>query len=259
MATADSATYEQPLNERVRTLLRLEFLFQQAAFGDAGDSVWHSRQVVASLIDILGVLAARGDVRSEIIKELERISATLSRLADSPGVDPDRLQALLAECGRLTAAMGSVRGLPGGDLKDNELLTSVMQRAGIPGGTCGFDLPAYQHWLGQPAEARHFQQQEWLESVATLREATTLILRLLRESAEPREELAEGGLFQRNLDRSTPYQLLRVQLPADSPYYAELSGSKHFFTVRFMRPEDLRERPTPAQDDVRFKLSCCAL
>jgi cell division protein ZapD len=254
-----TAAYEQPLNERVRTLLRLEFLFQQAQHGIAGVSEWHSRQVVAALIDILGVLSARGDVRAELIKELERLASTLGRLENSPGVDPDRLRPLLAECRRLAESMHSVRGLPGGELKDNELLTSVMQRAGIPGGTCGFDLPAYQHWLLKPAEERRAQLEAWMGSMKTLREATTLVLRLLRDSASPQPLVAKGGIFQQNIERGTACQLLRVLLPADAPYFAEVSGSKYFFTIRFLQQRQTRERPTQTTDDVEFLLSACGL
>lgn len=260
MARPDTtAAYEQPLNERVRTLLRLEFLFQQAQHGIEGDTEWHSRQVVASLLDILGVLSARGDVRAELIKELERIAITLGRLADSPGVDPQRLRSLLDECRRLADSMKSVRGLPGGELKDNELLNGVMQRAGIPGGTCGFDLPAYQHWLHKPAEERRAQLEAWMQSMDNLRQSTTLVLRMLRESATPRQLTATGGVFQQNLDRGTSYQLVRVLLPADSPYFAEISGSKYFFTIRFMQQPNTRERPTQANENINFLLSCCAI
>lgn len=254
-----TAVYEQPLNERVRTLLRLEFLFQQARHGIAGDSEWHSRQVVSALIDVLGVLSARGDVRTEIIKELERLTTTLVRLEHSPGVDQGRLRLLLDECRRLTEGMKSVRGLPGGELKDNDLLLSVMQRSGIPGGTCGFDLPAYHHWLMQPAPARRAQLEEWMASAENLRQASALILRMLRDSATPRELVADGGVYQQNLDRNTPYQLLRVLLPIDAPYFAEISGSKHFFTVRFLVQPQTRERPVQANEAVPFHLSCCAL
>lgn len=253
------AAYEQPLNERVRTLLRLEFLFQQAWHGIAGDSEWHSRQVVAALIDILGVLSARGDVRAELIKELERIAITLGRLESSPGVDPGRLRTLLDDCRRLADAMKSVHGLPGAELKDNELLMAVMQRAGIPGGTCGFDVPAYQHWLLKPAAERRAQAEAWMQPMRHLQEASGLVLRMLRESTHPRRLVAQGGVFQQNLERSTAYQLIRVLLPADAPYFAEISGSKYFFTIRFMQQPRTRERPSQSGDDVEFMLSCCAI
>lgn len=253
------AAYEQPLNERIRTLLRLEFLFQEIDWTLNGDSPWHSRQSVATLLDILSVLSSRGDIRGELIKELERIAGSLERLRHNPDVDSARLQPLLEDCRRLAAALKSVRGLPGSELKNNDLLNGVMQRAGIPGGTCSFDLPAYQHWLLQPAAERRAQLQAWFGPLETLQQATALVLRLLRESAEPESLVARDGLFQQSPDRSASYQLIRVLLPADAPYFAEISGSKYFFTVRFLQQRETGERPVQTRDDVAFQLCRCGL
>jgi cell division protein ZapD len=46
-------------------------------------------------------------------------------------------------------------------------------------------------------------------------------------------------------------------LPHDSPYYAEISGSKHRFSLRFLEPGE--ERPKLADAPVEFKLACCSL
>lgn len=260
MAKQDSLTaYEQPLNERIRTLLRLEFLFQQAEHGIAGDSEWHSRQVVSTLIDILGVLSARGNIRADLIKELERTAITLGRLEETPGVDPNRLHPLLNECQQLADNLKSVHSLPGAEIKNDELLSSVMQRASIPGGACGFDLPAYQHWLLKPAEERRAQLTAWLSTLDHLRQGNALVLRMLRESASPVSLVAPAGVYQRTPDRSTQAQLIRVLIPADAPYYAEISGSKYFFTIRFMQQTRTQDRPVQSSEDVQFQLCSCSL
>src|SRR5262249_61878981 len=73
---ADPATegamlaFEQPLNERMRTFLRLDFLYNQALHHNEMASPWGSRAAMASLIDILAI-TTRGDVRSDVLKELE--------------------------------------------------------------------------------------------------------------------------------------------------------------------------------------------
>lgn len=252
--------YEQPLNERVRTLLRLEFLFQQVSHGLEGDSEWHSRAVINSLLDIVSVLSSRGDIRSELIKELDRIAINLTRLAPSPAVDQARLLPLLDECRHLAEQLKSVRGLPTAELKRDELLASVMQRTGIPGGACGFDLPAFQHWLLRPAAERREQLETWLGNLEYLQQGNALVLRMLRDSAEPVALTAAGGVFQRTPDKSAPQaQLIRVLLPAASPYYAEISGSKFFFTIRFMQQTSTRERPIQSSEDVEFQLCNCGI
>ncbi|HEY5565890.1 MAG TPA: cell division protein ZapD, partial [Gammaproteobacteria bacterium] len=75
---ADSITFEQPLNERMRTFLRLEFLYRQATF-HAGDSTdFGARAAVGSLLEILTIVG-RGDVRADVLKELDRHAELLSQ------------------------------------------------------------------------------------------------------------------------------------------------------------------------------------
>src|SRR5512139_2798857 len=69
--------FEQPLNERMRTFLRLDYLYNQALYHNEKASQWGSRAAVASLIDILAI-TTRGDVRSDVLKELERHIAMLT-------------------------------------------------------------------------------------------------------------------------------------------------------------------------------------
>src|SRR5690606_35161405 len=85
-AAAAPLIYEQPLNERMRTFLRLDYLYNQALYHNEKASQWGSRAAVASLIDILAILS-RGDVRAEVLKEIERHLAQLESFANKPGVD----------------------------------------------------------------------------------------------------------------------------------------------------------------------------
>ena len=85
-----SLVFEQPLNERMRTFLRIDFLYNQALYHNEIASQWGSRAAMASLIDILAI-TTRGDVRSDVLKELERHLGTLSEFQSKPGVDPEQI------------------------------------------------------------------------------------------------------------------------------------------------------------------------
>src|SRR5690606_42069449 len=63
--------FEQPLTERMRTFLRIEFLFEQASHHSKETTQFGTRAAIASLLEVLTILN-RGDIRSEVIKELER-------------------------------------------------------------------------------------------------------------------------------------------------------------------------------------------
>ena len=87
-------TFEQPLTERMRTFLRVEFLYEQTLFHVDEPTEFSSRAAVAALLEVLTILG-RGDVRSDVTKELERHAEMLGRYRSQPGVDPVRLTGLI--------------------------------------------------------------------------------------------------------------------------------------------------------------------
>ena len=257
-ATAPWISYEQPLSERVRTMLRLEHLFGRAQEGLRGEGVWASRAVVDTLIDILAVLG-RSDLKKEVIKELERHSLTLESLARNPNVDPDRLGAVHAQVSSQLAQLKATERGFGHTLSNNELFNVVKQRSAIPAGTCDFDLPGYHFWLKRPEEQRHAQLTQWVSAFDDLRQAVSLCIRLVRESGVSSEERAPGGMFQRSLETTTPCQMVRVLLPAQATCFPEISAGRHRFTVRFMQQDSALERPQQVLDEVEFRLVRCVI
>ncbi len=257
-SNTDLMIYEYPLNERMRTFLRLEFLFKNLRFGRSGESPWHTRAAVDALLDITALLT-RSDVRSELQKELERILASLEKLQARPEVDERRLEPVLAECHDIATQLREApTGIPS-VVRNNEFLTSIEQRAGVPGGTCAFDLPGYHLWLESDSAHRRDLLEQWHGAFRLMDQGTALVLRLLRESADPVDEVAEGGSFQASLDRAMPYQMLRVRMPRSTQCYPEVSGSRHFCNIRFLEQPVQGERPQQVNDDVSFILERCAI
>jgi len=250
------SVFEQPLNERMRTFLRLDFLYTQALYHNERPSPWGSRAAVGSLLDILAILT-RGDVRSDVIKELERHLVLLNEFQHRQGIDTARLRALMANLVRLRTELSAVGSAWLQPLRDSEFLASIKHRSAIPGGTCEFDLPDYFFWLNQPAETRIEAFGHWLTLLRPLCDAITELLWLTRQNGRAREETATGGVFNVTFDRDTPYQLLRIVVPADRPLYPEISGSHYRCNLRFLKWNGVQQRPTQTDDDVPFRLVCC--
>ncbi|MFP5344754.1 MAG: cell division protein ZapD [Gammaproteobacteria bacterium] len=249
--------YEQPLSERIRTFLRLESLFLQANHTLPGASPWDSRATLSTLFEILNVMG-RADLKGEMLKELERHGAALTRLEQVPEVDQQRLNQILDQLDAQVDRLHSVEGQLGQALRQNEFINSIRQRASIPGGTCDFDLPAYHFWLERPAADRLRDLQEWLNILGPVQSAVALLLKLIRESAAPCRECAQAGFLQKSLDPDIPCQLVRVAVPPSLSCYAEISGGKHRITVRFM--EYVKDgRAVQAAQDVKFDLYCCLI
>jgi cell division protein ZapD len=252
----ETLVFEQPLNERMRTFLRLDFLYNQALYHNEIASQWGSRAAMASLLDILAI-TTRGDVRSDVLKELERHLTTLNEFQTKPGVDSGRLRTVMSNLLRLRAELlnsGSAFIQP---LRDSEFLSAIKHRSAIPGGTCEFDLPDYFYWLSQPADSRTKTFNQWLGMLRPLCDAIAELLWLTRQNGRPRQETAQGGIFHITFERDSPSQLLRISLPVSAGLYPEISGSHYRCSVRFLTWNGLAARPTQAESDVSFVLACC--
>jgi cell division protein ZapD len=256
MTSPEPIIYEHPLNERIRTILRLEHLFRLAMHYMKGQSGWDSRIFVTTLIDILDIFS-RGDLKNELIKELERSTSSLNNLMANPHVDSSRLATILKAMEHLIDNLHSMKNQPGHELREDEFLNVVRQRSTIPGGTCDFDLPAYHRWLQQPWPQREVAQKKWFAQLDPIRQAIELLLKMIRNSADPLTARSEDGSYQQSLDSSHPFQLLRVALAGDSPYYAEISGNRHRFNIRFLQTGGGRAQL--AGQPVSFRLTCCSL
>jgi cell division protein ZapD len=255
--TTPVIAFEQPLNERVRTFLRLEFLFAQHRHHRNDRTSWGVRTTLHSLLDIL-TLVSRSDIKAEIVKELNDQHAALSRLKARPGVDPGRLTTVLNEIGGAQNAMQSLSSqFIGAALRDNEFLISVLHRSTIPGGTCVFDLPAYHFWLSQREESIRRDLDVWYADLKPYEGAIALLLRLLRSSTEAVSLTASGGLYLYN--PTATFALVRVLVTPDHQVYPEISAGRHRFTIRFMALKDVNARNQQATQDIPFQLQCCVL
>jgi cell division protein ZapD len=253
----EPSIFEQPLNERMRTFLRLDFLYSQAVYHNEKASPWGSRAAVGSLLDMLAILT-RGDIRSDVVKELERHLALLNEFQNRQGIDATRLRALLANLARLRTELSGVGGAWLQPLKESEFLASIKHRSAIPGGTCEFDLPDYFFWLNQPAEARIAAFARWLALLRPLCDAIAELLWLTRQNGRARDQVAAGGVFNVTFDRDAPFQLLRICLPANSPLYPEISGSHYRCSMRFLQWNGIEQRATQTDAEVAFRLVCCS-
>ncbi|HZR36924.1 MAG TPA: cell division protein ZapD [Nevskia sp.] len=253
----DWIAFEHPLSERIRFLLRLEFLFAQYQHQAADTSSWGLRASLHTLLDILSVMG-RADLRTELLKEVFEQHSILTRLSKRPDVNHARLAEVLRELSAAAAelqAMGSSH--PAVVLRENEFLFAVLNRSSIPGGACGFDLPAYHRWLSRPPAETQRDLAAWFASLRPLQHAIGLYLRLLRDSTQPVQQVAEGGVFL-HIPQAA-YQLVRVLVPADADVYPEISAGKHRVSVRFMRLGDVNTRNVQAGGTIPFQLQCCLL
>ena len=248
--------FEHPLTERIRTFLRIELLNQQACFHAEDTSELGARAALSSLLDILN-LFRRGDVRMEVIKELELQRQNLASYIREPDVDHELLEGSLEDLKELQSKIGDSGTVFPNLLKESHFLFNINHRSSIPGGTCTFDLPDYGYWLKLPHDVRGEQYQAWLQSFAPISDAVNHIMWLIRQTSQPLERTVESGLYQTNLQGDARPRLIRVLLPVAGGIYPEISAGKQRFTLRFVHWRGTDVRPVQVQNPVTFLLALC--
>lgn len=246
-------TYEYPFNELVRSLLRLEYLFDRFNYHVEKDDARDMHQAISIIFD-LGEITARADLKSSLMKELERQRHSLELLKNQTGVDQGLLDSTLNEMNVIWNKINNTIGKPNSLITDSEWLNTIRTRLSIPGGTSPIDLPSYHAWQFIPAETRRASLKSYMAPLQPWSEASSMFLRLLRESGQETKMMAPSGAYQQMLSGKT-YQLMRISIK-DPSIIPEISANKYMLWIRFMECDGI-SKPKPLPKDYEFKMSLC--
>src|SRR5580765_3809655 len=108
-------------------MMRLEDLYARAIFFTAAEAPADHHAALLALFEISDV-AARADLKTDILQELERQRQLLAPLRGNPAIDREMLDALLAEIDDVSARLLAVTGKAGLHLRENEWLMAIKQR-----------------------------------------------------------------------------------------------------------------------------------
>lgn len=246
--------YEYPFNERIRTMLRLEDLYDKFRFFAQQDNPLQHHVALTTMFEMLEV-CGRADLKSDLLQELERQKQTLASFKSNPNVEAERLNAIISDVEQTSSALISMQGKTGQHIRENEWLMSIRGRTIIPGGACEFDLPSYFAWQQLPTEQRRADIMNWFAPLEPMFAAIMIVLRLLRESGRTTDIVAPAGSFQQMLQGRT-YQLLRVAVDSKLGAIPEISANKYVLWIRFTtQGGDLK--PKAFESDVPFELTLC--
>ncbi|HEX7889713.1 MAG TPA: cell division protein ZapD [Ramlibacter sp.] len=247
--------YEYPFNERIRTYLRLEHLFRRLGELIPRSHPLDHHYALSTIFEVMDV-AARADLKSDVLKDLERQKQVLHGYRGNPGVSERVLDEVIAQIESCFAQVNGTPGKAGHSLTENEWLMSIRSRANIPGGTCEFDLPGYYAWQHLAAEVRRADLERWAGTLAPLADSIYLLLKMLRDSGVPQKVIATGGQLQQTLPQGRTFQLLRLRIDPALGLVPEISGNRLIVSVRLMRQDS--ERMQPSSDNAPFELTLCA-
>lgn len=251
--------YEYPFNERVRTYLRLEQLFRRLLELMGRESALDHHFALVTMFEILEV-ASRADLKSDVMRDLERQKNILDSLHDNPDIAQDMLAKIIDQLNQRYASLHAQSGKTGQALLDSEMLCALRSRLEIPGGTNGFDLPAYHHWQHLPTEQRQDDLRRWGQCLKPLADAVFLLLGLLRDTGTPQKVAATNGQFQQSLPSAKAYQLLRLRIDPELGLIPEISGNRLIVSVRLqqMQLQDGHYSWALSTLHADFELTLCA-
>ena len=248
-------TYELPLNERLRTFMRVEFLYKRLNYTLESDDTWAIRSSVNTLLEIYSILS-RTDVRREVLFDLDRYIFQMTQYQDSSMVNKERAIEMNEKLDSLKNEVDEVGTGYLSQIRDIDFVGSLLHRHTLPGGRAEFDMPKYKFWLDSGLTRTRRDLKEWVGVVKPVCDSIDQILWLLRESAEAISTVAINGLYNHQIERNSQISLVRIFLSKNN-VFPEISGGKHLISIRFLNWTKTDKKTTQENKNIRFKISLC--
>jgi len=246
--------FEYPLQENIRSYLRLESLFKQFNRNHLASNKDAHFLALKTLFEILEILE-RGDTRSELIKELARLIGYFHALEKNPQVDTSKLDQFLKQIQRLQQWTNNYKGKFGESIRKQPFIEAVKHRTSIPGGSCQFDCPDLFLFLNKPHLQRQNALKQWMSDIKGVETSIEVILKLMRDSAQWVQQTAPMGSFILETAEN-PIKLLRIKQQGQLDIFPEFSCGKHRSSIHFMTFNQQRKK-IPLNSKVQFELACC--
>ena len=248
-------TYELPLNERLRTFMRVEFLYKRLKYNLDSDDTWAMRSSVNTLLEIYSILS-RTDVRREVLFDLDRYIFQMTKYQGSSMVNKERAKEINLKLESLKNDVDQVGTGYLNQIRDIDFVGSLLHRHTLPGGRAEFDMPKYKFWLDSGPTRTRSDLRKWVGVIKPVCDSISQILWLLRESAEAISTVAINGLYNHQIERNSQISLVRIFLSKNN-VFPEISGGKHLISIRFLNWVNTKEKTTQENKNIRFKISLC--
>lgn len=242
--------FEHPLTERMRLLLRYEFLWNQILFHLDQEHEFSYRSGISLLVEIIELIE-RGDIKNEVIKELDTKSIILSHILKYPDTDVEQTNELLNKIRALKDELNDIDNNFVATLKSSQLLNNIRHRISAPGGLLSFDLPEFHNWLRFPQDKKTRRLSKWLSNLQVLADAVIFILWLNREWIELEPVYADDGVYNHQLNQNSNVSLVRIGLDKNNLYFPEISAGRHRIIIRFCSTND-EDKPIQIDQELEF-------
>ncbi|WP_037586059.1 cell division protein ZapD [Stenoxybacter acetivorans] len=242
--------FEYPLHERIRSFLRIEFLFHRFDETYPANNVHTQHLALCTLFEIMEA-AARSDLKLDILQELDRQTSLLPQYCRlSEEEKQDRAEKLY----QAKLGLQNIQQKLGQHLRENEWLMAIKQHIHIPGSTSPVDMPSYYFWQNLPVDVRKQQLQTWLQNFLPTRNAIHLLLSILRQNAYSTECIALKGDYRCNLAVKNA-KLLAIDVASSYAVCPDISSNKYLTYIRFLAASQQHTHGKLINIDIPFTLT----
>ena len=214
--------FDHPLTERVRSLIRIEHLFNRFNHATSGDDKWSHHIALSTLFEIMES-SSRAELKLDILQELERQRQSEKYQNDVP---------MLERLNQTAQNLQEVQQKFGQHIRENEWLMAVKQRILVAGGTTPVELPSYYFWQKVDARKRRQDLQRWSQFMMPT--------------------YYEHSKMEQNI------HLLTIEIPQSLGALPEVSANKYFTHIRFVRASQEGMRGEVIPHDIDFKMIVCS-
>jgi len=246
--TQPTVIFEYPLNEKMRSWLRVEYLLNQLIASKQAQSPEACLLFLRTLTELLDIFE-RSELRGDLLKEFDKQQSKLKQWLTVPEIDVQRVNQLIDELGAHSQKINTAPKF-GSTFKEDRFISQLRQRLSIPGGYCNFDTPTLHLWQHLSVEKRQAQLDNWYSGMESLHLSLQTLLHLIRQSGPFYEAQAHQGFYQHSAEEK---ELVRIMLPSEDEIYPQVSGHKARFSIRFFPLENDGRVP----EILLFQLACC--
>ena len=160
---SETITFDVPLNNLSRSLLRLERIFKEThrhINGSSPSAHFFALKQVFVLLDFF----ERGDFKAELIKELDREIAYFAKLDSNPEVDLSKLRVFISQLGQLSKWIRTQHGKIGHQILHQEFLSNAKYKILQGAIELSFDAPFVKLFLAMPVHIRQKKLHGWLNA-----------------------------------------------------------------------------------------------
>ncbi len=253
-------TFEFPLNERIRRLLRIEEIYQKFEHQLKNTHDYFEFSCFNTLFEIVQ-LVSRSDLKIDFLQELERQEKKQSVLLDHQGLKEGQLdpKEIISMIQLARKKLENIDVKPGFNFNNNLFLEEVKKRISSPGGLLDVDFPNFRNWSIQKTRKSKLEDfKTWAQPLMVFKDAASVILLILRYQCQVESIKAKEGKHQQTIDPLKTFDLIRLELENALNIYPEISANKYTVNV-FFNQLNKELKKEPVKSNLEFKYSICWL